>query len=30
VAECSYLGELCRTPVFGTGDTTFSVTVTQP
>jgi hypothetical protein len=27
--ECSYLGELCRTPVFGT-DTTFSVTVTQP
>jgi hypothetical protein len=28
VYECSYLGELCRTPVFGT-DTTFSVTVTQ-
>jgi len=30
VYECSYLGELCRTPVFGTGDTTFSVTVNQP
>jgi hypothetical protein len=28
VAECSYLGELCRTPVFGT-ETTFAVTVTQ-
>ncbi len=29
LAECSYLGELCRMPVFGT-DTDFTVTVTQP
>jgi hypothetical protein len=28
VAECSYLGEQCRTPVFGT-NTVFTVTVTQ-
>jgi hypothetical protein len=29
VEECSHLGELCRTPVFGTGTTAITVTVTQ-